>query len=95
MFDASTTTVHTIVLPRMVYADVFMIAGGGGGGMSKGGGGGAGGHLLKRFVPAPFFYYYYCPIVQANIQKSQDDVPHAWKLHCKDRNRWRSWSKRQ
>lgn len=33
---------HTMVLSRMVYADIFMIGGGGGGGSDYGGGGGAG-----------------------------------------------------
>ncbi len=47
MFSSRLSDVHTMVLPRTVYADIFMIAGGGGGGTSNGGGGGAG----------PFFVY--------------------------------------
>lgn len=43
--SASSSLQYTMVLSRMVYADVFMIAGGGGGGILYGGGGGAGAHF--------------------------------------------------
>ncbi len=48
---------HTMVLPRMTHADIFMIAGGGGGGTDFGGGGGAGAYFLAStmaFLPGTY-----------------------------------------
>lgn len=49
-----------MVLPRVTYADIFMIAGGGGGGKDFGGGGGAGAYLLSysmSFLPGTYKIY--------------------------------------